>query len=67
MTKTVFRTLAAIIAGMLSAYVLVALVELFSSVVHPFPPDFGNTMEEMCQHVAHYPLAKLATGNKNCE
>ena len=43
MTKIVLRTLAAIAAGMLAAFVLVVLVELFSSVVHPVPPNFGGT------------------------
>ena len=36
------------------------VVELFNPVVHPFPPDFGGTMEEMCQHVARYPNWVLA-------
>jgi hypothetical protein len=60
MMKTVFRTLAAIVAGMLSAFVFVVLVELFSSIVHPVPPDFKGTMEEMCEHVARYPQWVLA-------
>ncbi len=41
--------------GLALALVLVIVVELFSTVVHPFPPDFNNTMDEMCQHVARYP------------
>jgi hypothetical protein len=57
---TIFRTLVAIIAGMLVAFVLIVAVELFSAVVHPVPPDFGGTMEEMCQHVARYPTWILA-------
>ncbi|OAI55150.1 hypothetical protein AYO44_00095 [Planctomycetaceae bacterium SCGC AG-212-F19] len=57
---TGFRTLAAIIAGMIVALVFVVAVELFSGVVHPVPPDFGGTMEEMCQHVARYPHWVLA-------
>jgi hypothetical protein len=60
MTKTVLRTFAAIVAGLLSAFVLVVLVELFSSVVHPVPSDFRGTMEEMCEHVARYPQWVLA-------
>src|ERR1700746_3705482 len=55
-----FRTLVAIIAGMLAAFVLIVAVELFSAVVHPVPPDFGGTMEEMCEHVARYPHWVLA-------
>ena len=37
------------------AFVLVIAVELFSAVVHPVPPGFTGTMDEMCQHVARYP------------
>lgn len=57
---TVFRTLGAIVAGMLVAFLLVVAVELFSAVVHPLPPDFGGTEEEMCQHVERYPGWVLA-------
>ncbi len=57
---TIFRTLVAIIAGMLVAFVLIVAVELFSAVVYPTPPDFGGTMEEMCEHVASYPTWVLA-------
>jgi len=57
---TGLRTLAAIIAGMIVALVFVVAVELFSAVVHPVPPDFGGTMEEMCQHVSRYPHWVLA-------
>jgi len=57
---TSFRTFVAIIAGLLAAFVLVVAVELFGSVVHPVPPDFGGTMEEMCQHVARFPNWVLA-------
>jgi hypothetical protein len=34
------RILLAVVAGMALAFVLVVLVELFSSAVHPFPADF---------------------------
>jgi hypothetical protein len=60
MMKTVVRTLAGIVAGMISAFVLIVLVELFGSVVHPVPPDFTGTMEEMCEHVARFPQWVLA-------
>ena len=60
MTRAALRTLAAMIAGTLVALGLLALVEVFSAVVHPVPPDFGGTMEEMCQHVARYPHWVLA-------
>jgi hypothetical protein len=54
------RGMAAIIAGMIVAFILVVAVELFSAVVHPVPPDFKGTMEEMCLHVARYPHWVLA-------
>jgi hypothetical protein len=57
---TALRTLAAIFAGMLLAFVLVLAVELLSSVVHPVPEGFGGTQEEMCRHVERYPQWVLA-------
>jgi hypothetical protein len=45
---------------MLVAFALVVAVELFSAVVHPLPPDFNGTTEEMCQHVERYPNWVLA-------
>ena len=57
---TGFRILAAVIAGMLVAFILLVAVELFSAVVYPLPSDFGGTMEEMCQHVSRYPQWVLA-------
>ena len=53
--KTALRTLLAVVAGMALAFVLVIAVELFSAVVHPFPPDSTGTMDEICRHVARYP------------
>ena len=57
---TALRAVAAVIAGMLVAFVLVIAVELFSALVHPFPPGFGGTKEEICQHVERYPQWVLA-------
>ncbi|MGD9720172.1 MAG: hypothetical protein AB7O59_07935 [Pirellulales bacterium] len=57
---TVLRAVGAIVAGMLVAFALVVAVELFGAVVHPVPPDFGGTMEEMCQHVERFPQWVLA-------
>jgi len=54
------RILAGILAGTLVALVLIIAVELFGSIVHPFPEDFGGTTEEMCQHVERYPPWVLA-------
>jgi hypothetical protein len=56
----VFRVVGAIVAALLAALVLVIAVEMFSSVVHPLPADFGGTTEEMCAHVERYPAWVLA-------
>ncbi len=50
-----FRVVAACITGMFVAFILLVAIEFFSSIVHPVPPDFGGTKDEMCQHVARYP------------
>ena len=57
---TLLRSIGAIFAALLVAFLMVMGVELFSSVVHPLPEDFTGSMEEMCQHVANYPDWVLA-------
>ena len=52
---TAIRAVGSIFAGMALALVLVIAVELFSAVVHPVPPGFTGSMEEMCKHVEQYP------------
>ena len=59
---SVFRAVGAIVAGTFVAFILVVAMELFSEVVHPVPPDFGGTMDEMCRHVERYPHWVLAVG-----
>jgi len=54
------RVFVGIIAGLAVALMLVIAVELASAVVHPLPPDFKGTQEEMCAHVALYPQWVLA-------
>ena len=49
-----------VFVGMIVAIALMIGVELFSSVVHPVPTDFGGTMAAMCEHVAQYPQWVLA-------
>ena len=56
----VIRALLSILAGMTLAGGLVIAVEAFSAIVHPTPPGFTGTQEEMCEHVAHYPQWVLA-------
>lgn len=50
-----FKVFCAAGVGMLAAFGLAIGVELFSAVAHPFPPDFKQTSEEICAHVARYP------------
>ena len=58
--NAVFRGTGAVVAALAVAFILVVAVELFSAVVHPLPPDFDGTMDQMCQHVARYPHWVLA-------
>ena len=58
---TFLRALLGIFLGAVAVFVLVMAVEMFSSVVHPFPEGMDlNDMEEMCEHVARYPDWVLA-------
>jgi hypothetical protein len=56
----VIRVVLSILAGMTLAGGLAVAVELFSAVVHPTPPGFTGTQQEMCEHVARYPHWVLA-------
>jgi hypothetical protein len=53
--KTALRTLIGFAAGLALAFALVIAVEVFSAVVHPVPPGFTGTIDEVCEHVALYP------------
>ena len=54
------RTVLATVAALAAAVLLLIAVEAFSAAVHPFPPDFGGTHDEICAHVEHYPAWVLA-------
>ena len=59
--KSVGRILLAVVAGMALAFALVVAVELFSAVVHPFPPGFDpNAPGSIPAHVQRYPGWVLA-------
>jgi hypothetical protein len=60
MIKAFLRVLAGVVVGVVVAFALIVAVEGFSAVVHPLPEGFGETMEEMCRHVARYPQWVLA-------
>lgn len=55
--RSALRIPLAVIAGVVLAFVLVVAVELFSSIVHPFPADFNGNIPE---HVRRYPDWVLA-------
>jgi hypothetical protein len=57
---TALRAVCSILAGVALALVLVIAVELVSAVIHPVPPGFTGTMDEMCKHVERYPHWVLA-------
>ncbi len=59
--KNVLRIVLAVVAGMALAFVLVVAVELFSAVVHPFPPGLDpNAPGSIPEHVRRYPGWVLA-------
>jgi hypothetical protein len=60
MMNAALRTLAGVRIELLVAFAMVAGVEFFSAVVHPFPTDFGGTQEEICRHVQRYPHGSMA-------
>ena len=50
------RTVLAVVAGMALAFVLVVAVEMFSAVVHPFPPGLDpDAPGSIPEHVRRYP------------
>jgi hypothetical protein len=57
---TVVRSVVAILAALAVALVLIVAVEIASNAVHPFPPEFTGTKEEVCRHVENYPSWILA-------
>ena len=56
MIGSLVRSVGAVLVGLVAASVLIVGVELFSSIVHPFPPDVDPIDYEVCKaHVARYP------------
>ena len=54
------RVVLGTVAALAIAVVLLVAVEGFGVAVHPFPPDFAGTHDEVCAHVARYPAWVLA-------
>lgn len=63
MLLSALRSIGAVIAGLVVAFVLVAAIEVFSNVFHPFPPGVDPADMEACKaHVAKLPTWVLAVG-----
>lgn len=60
MMPKLLRLVGAVAAAIVTALALLIAVEFFGAAVHPFPPDFEHTPEEMSAHVARYPQWVLA-------
>ena len=60
MSYSIFRSVGSVILSLLVALVLVIAVEGFGAIVHPVPPGFNGTFEEMAEHVARSPDWVLA-------
>jgi hypothetical protein len=59
--KSAVRTMLGVVAGLALAFALVVAVEMFSAVVHPFPPGFDvNAAGSIPAHVRRYPGWVLA-------
>jgi hypothetical protein len=58
--RQALRVVLSIATGLVVALVLVIAVEMLSAIVHPLPPDFGGSEDELCEHVRRYPQWFLA-------
>ena len=60
MIGSLFRSVGAVLVGLLAALILIVGLEFLSSIVHPFPPGVDPTDYEACKaHVANYPASIL--------
>ena len=61
MILSLLRSLGAVIAGLVAAFVLIVAAEVFSSIYHTFPAGIDTSDMEACRaHVARYPTWVLA-------
>jgi hypothetical protein len=56
----ILKTVLSVVAGIVTAFLLLVAVELLSAVVHPFPEGLEQTPEAICRHVEKYPPWVLA-------
>jgi len=63
MILSLLRSVGSVVAGLVVAFVFIALAEVFSSIYHPWPPGADASDMEVCKaHVARYPTWVLAVG-----
>lgn len=63
MIGSMVRSVGAVLIGLVAAMFFIVGVEVFSSIVHPFPPGVDPTDYEVCKaHVARYPQWALLLG-----
>ena len=55
MIRAIIQSTGAVVSSLIVAFLLVMVVEGISAVVHPFPPGFEGTQDEIVEHVAKYP------------
>src|SRR5436190_12596778 len=56
MIVAILRSIGAVVAGLVVAFILIIAVEGISAVLHPFPPGVDPNDYELCkEHVANYP------------
>lgn len=58
--RQALRAILSIATGLVVALALVIAIEMLSAIVHPLPPGFGGSEDEMCEHVQRYPQWVLA-------
>lgn len=58
---SILKGIGGFLAGLVVAFILVNVVELYSMLVHPFPEGIEMTMDEICAHAERYPGWVLAT------
>lgn len=61
MIKSILQSTGSLLLALVVAIILLAGIEGVSAIVHPFPPDFGGTRDEVAQHVANYPTWVLVS------
>jgi hypothetical protein len=63
MVAAIFRSIFAVVSGLILAMALIVGIEVLCNLLHPFPEGFDHTDMEACKaHVAKFPPWVLAIG-----